>query len=162
MDTYVIKERGGIWAGCLMGIVTFVAALLLHTAGYGAIVFVSACGIMVTLIVLHEGIQTKVFSSEGICVKKLFNATTVHWNQVDRLGVVWMRLGNASPRWYISVTWQPQTNRKTWVQYWFWWMKLDNKSGFLFPYTDELYDTIVKYYGPLDYDGRRESHTAVD
>jgi len=41
-------------------------------------------------------------------------------------------------------------------------MKLDNKPGFLFPYTDELYDTIVKYYGPLDYDGRSEKSDVGD
>ena len=32
-------------------------------------------------------------------------------------------------------------------------MKLENKDGFLFPYSDELRDLVIKHYGPLDYNG---------
>lgn len=162
MNVHAIKERHGIWWGCATAAIFTAAAFYLRTAGYGAVIFIGICGLFVTLAVLWGGVQTKIFSKEGICVKRIFKTSQVSWGQIEKIEIVWMRLGNANPSWYISITWPPQNDRKTWVQHWLWWMKLDNKSGFLFPYTDELHAAIVRYYGPVDFDGRNETHAVID
>lgn len=162
MDAYVIKDRSGIWWGCITAAIFLAVVFYFRSSGTGLSVFVSICGLFVTLAVLWDGVQTKTFSKEGICVKRILKTTEVSWDQVEDIRVLWMQLGIGSPRWYISITWPARDDRKTWVQNWLWWMKLNNKPGFLFPYTDQLQKTIVRYYGPLDFDGRDEAGAAIN
>lgn len=116
-------------------------------------IFLLTVGLCLAAFFLYRGTMTETLTEEGILVKTLLRTQKVPWSKVERAGIVRLKLGPSAEK-YISVTWQAENNRKTWVQRWLWWMKLDNRPGFLFPYSDELRAVVTEYYGPLDLDLR--------
>ena len=154
MDQYVLRNRSGLWFGSvafLLGVATCIWCSMCYSLDVVAIVFILACSIFVSVIFIYNGTRTTTFSETGICEKTLFRTTNVSWTQIDKASAARLRLGNSLQR-YISVTWPGNLAKKHWVYRWLWFMKLENRDGFLFPYSDELRDVIMKYYGPLDHD----------
>ena len=151
MKIYTIRDRFGLWLGCLTSVLGIGVSIYMYPAGVGASVFVLVALGIVSALMIYNGTQTKTFSETGICVKTFLKTTSVSWSQIEKVGAAWINLGGQVNR-YISVTWPGEPEKKHWVYRWLWFMKLENQEGFLFPYSDELRDVVTQYYGPLDFD----------
>lgn len=153
MEQYVIRNRSSLWFGIavfLLGVAVCIWCGLRYSLGVVAIGLIMVCFLFVSTACIYNGTQKTTFSEKGICDKTLFKTIIVSWNQIDKASVAWMHLGRSYQR-YISVSWPGNPEKKHWVYRWLWFMKLENRDGLLFPYSDELRDLVVKYYGPLDF-----------
>ena len=145
MTTYEIKDRSGIWKGLLTIIPFILASVYLRSASVGAVVLSMTCGVFVSFAVFYSCMQIKTFSVQGFCIKTVFYTKTFLWSEIEKAGIINIRGVN-----YIALSSAPIT-KKSWVQYWLWWMKLENRPGVMFPYDARIYSIITEFYGPLDF-----------
>ena len=150
MEQYVIRDRSGLWIGGVVLLLGVILGVHMQYAGWFATISIIVCAVFVSAVLIYGGARTTTFSKAGICEKTLFRTINVSWDQIDKASVAWVHLGRSYQR-YISVSWPGNPEKKHWVYRWLWFMKLENRDGLLFPYSDELRDLVVKYYGPLDF-----------
>ena len=156
MEQHVIRDRLGLWIGGVVLLLGVILGVHMRYAGWFATVFIIVCAVFVSTVLIYDGTRITTFSKTGICEKTLFRTINVSWDQIDKASVAWLHLGK-SAQWYISLSWPGNPEKKHWVYRWLWFMKLENKDGFLFPYSDELRDLVIKHYGPLDYNGMEDT-----
>ena len=156
MEQYVIRNRTGLWVGGVVFILGVLLGVYMQFAGWFATVFIIVCAVFVSVVLVYDGSRTTTFSETGICEKTLIKTTNVSWDQIDKASVAWLHLGK-SAQWYISLSWPGKPGKKHWVYRWLWFMKLENRDGFLFNYSEELRDLVIKCYGSLDYNGMDDS-----
>lgn len=133
MNGYIRYHKAERWLALFLFVLFACLSLWAYRAeGVGFCVFIALTGGMLTVFFAWLGTAAEIVSEAGVTRKALFYHRYIPWDQVRRVAAVHMNLGGA-PGWYLSVT-----------------RESGKPQGFLFAYSEELRDALVRFYGPLD------------
>lgn len=135
MNGYIRHHKAEQWLALLLLVLfTCLSLWAYRVDGGGFCVFIALVGLLLTAFFAWLGTTVDTVSEAGVTRKALFCRRHIPWEQVRRVAAVHMNLGG-NPQWYLCVTCLSDSGKP---------------QGFLFVYSEELRDALVRFYGPLD------------